>query len=236
VKVNDFTADQARYFDQQARLLGIEEENFVGDYEFANVLAFLNLFPHSKILEFGCGTGRFSIKFLEKGFDVFGVDISSESLSKLRYKYKKKATLKWGNGKTAKKIPIGKKFDACVCINIIHHLEKPTDTIKEIKTCLKKKGIIYIFEPNPLYLPWYVYFASKGILPIEKNILKSSMWNIKKMLIQQGFKHVKTMPYGLFPTRLLFWSSAVLKFMKLSLSRLPVIRLFTFHNMLRAEN
>jgi len=185
VKVNDFTADQARYFDQQARLLGIEEENFVGDYEFANVLAFLNLFPHSKILEFGCGTGRFSIKFLEKGFDVFGVDISSES---------------------------------------------------EIKTCLKKKGIIYIFEPNPLYLPWYVYFASKGILPIEKNILKSSMWNIKKMLIQQGFKHVKTMPYGLFPTRLLFWSPAVLKFMTLSLSRLPVIRLFTFHNMLRAEN
>lgn len=41
---------------------------------------------NKKILEPLCGSGRFLIPFLEQGFDIFGMDLSSEMLAKLREK------------------------------------------------------------------------------------------------------------------------------------------------------
>ena len=39
-----------------------------------------------KILEALCGSGRFLVPFLERGFDICGVDLSSEMLNKLKEK------------------------------------------------------------------------------------------------------------------------------------------------------
>ena len=39
-----------------------------------------------KILEPLCGSGRFLIPFLERGFDIFGMDLSEEMLGKLKRK------------------------------------------------------------------------------------------------------------------------------------------------------
>lgn len=39
-----------------------------------------------KILEALCGSGRFLVPFLERGFDICGMDLSSEMLSKLKMK------------------------------------------------------------------------------------------------------------------------------------------------------
>lgn len=39
-----------------------------------------------KILEPLCGSGRFLIPFLERGFDIYGIDLSKEMLDKLRQK------------------------------------------------------------------------------------------------------------------------------------------------------
>ena len=39
-----------------------------------------------KILEPLCGSGRFLIPFLERGFDIYGIDLSEEMLDKLRRK------------------------------------------------------------------------------------------------------------------------------------------------------
>lgn len=39
-----------------------------------------------KIMEALCGSGRFLVPFMERGFDIFGVDLSEEMLAKLREK------------------------------------------------------------------------------------------------------------------------------------------------------
>ena len=46
-----------------------------------------SLAPHSRILDLGCGTGRNTAYFHEKGFSVVGVDFSSEMLRIAREKY-----------------------------------------------------------------------------------------------------------------------------------------------------
>lgn len=40
----------------------------------------LNLKPHSRLLDIGCGKGRHSIYLASKGFDVTGIDISTDSI------------------------------------------------------------------------------------------------------------------------------------------------------------
>lgn len=46
-----------------------------------------SLEPHSRILDLGCGTGRSTAYFHEKGFSVVGVDFSGEMLRIAREKY-----------------------------------------------------------------------------------------------------------------------------------------------------
>lgn len=41
---------------------------------------------NQKILEALCGSGRFLVPFIERGFDIYGMDLSSEMLNKLKQK------------------------------------------------------------------------------------------------------------------------------------------------------
>jgi len=237
VKISKFDKKQLDYFDNWAenRLQRIERENFSGKFEFETILSFINL-PHgSNILEIGCGAGRFTLKFLSWGFNVFGLDISLSSLKKLKQTFSLEKNESWGKLQVGNEFPKGKKFDAVVCINILHHLEDIGEMIKKSKSFLKENGVIFIFEPNPLCFPWYFLFLFKRILPIEKGILKSNIWYLNNTLRKLDFKNIKIRPYGLFPTRLLYWSPFLLKLLTVQIPKVPVVGFFTFHNMIRAE-
>ena len=58
--------------DDEARLL---IEHLVG---------YLNLAPNSKVLDLACGKGRHSITLNELGFDVLGIDLSSNSIEEAK--------------------------------------------------------------------------------------------------------------------------------------------------------
>ncbi len=105
----------------------------------------------------------------------------------------------------------------------------------QLRKKLKKGGTLFVFEPNPLYLSWYGLFLIKGILSLEKGILNSNIWNLKKELEKAGFKKITIKPYGLLPTRLLSWSFFLLELTALKLSSLPLLRLFVFHHLIKAE-
>lgn len=231
----NFSKAQAGYFDEQSKKTKEVKENEAGKFEFEVVLSQLDLPPGSAILEFGCGTGRYSLKLLELGYNVFGVDISQSSLNKLKEFYNLKKRLGWGNLVIGTVLPERGEFDACVCINILHHIEKPKEEILRIRKLLKKGGKILIFEPNPLCFAWYLLFLFKGILPLEKNIVNSSVKNLKKILRETGFEKIKSIPYGFIPTRLIYWSRGFLKLSSVDLVKFPLLGFFSFHNIVKAE-
>lgn len=237
MKISKFDKKQLDYFDNWAenRLQKAERDNFSGLFEFETILSFLNLPRGSNILEIGCGAGRFTLKFLARGFNVFGLDISLSSLKKLNQSYGLAKSENWGKLQVGDKFPKGQNFDAVVCINILHHLENIGEMIKKSKDSLKKNGVIFIFEPNFLCFPWYFLFLFENVLPIEMGILKSNIWNLNKILRKLDFKNIKIKPYGFFPTRLLYWSPFLLKLLTVQIPKIPIVGLFAFHNMLRAE-
>lgn len=237
MKISKFDKKQLDYFDNWAenRSQRVDKDNFSGQFEFETILSFINLPQGSNILEIGCGTGRFTLKFLARGFNVFGLDISLSSLKKLKQTYSRQKNEVFGKLQVGDEFPKGKNFEAVVCINILHHLENIGEMIEKSKDSLKENGVIFIFEPNPLCFPWYFLFLFERILPIEMGILKSNIWNLNRILRKFDFKNIKIRPYGLFPTRLLYRSPFLLKLLTVQIPKVPIVGLFTFHNMIRAE-
>ncbi len=97
------------------------------------------------ILDVGTGSGRFSIELAKRGADVVGIDISLAMLHAARTKSEheglsKSVTLMNGN---AIQLPFkDAAFDACICINVLNHIPRYMDAIKEIGRVLRPDGFL----------------------------------------------------------------------------------------------
>ena len=94
----------------------------------------------AKILDFGCGSGRDTKYFLEKGYDVDAID-GSEELCKIASEY---------TGVAVKHMyfqelnEVGKYDAIWACSSILHlSYEELLDVIRKMKAALKENGLIY---------------------------------------------------------------------------------------------
>lgn len=97
----------------------------------------------SKILDFGCGVGDKTEYIRKKGFEVIGIDLSTQAIKfgkrtfpKCKLKEVKSLNTKFKS----------KSFDAIVAIAFLHCLNNKQikKVIKEINKIIKDKGKIYI--------------------------------------------------------------------------------------------
>lgn len=127
-----------------------------------------------KILDLGCGSGRHTVYFAKRGFDVYGIDIASEGIKITREWLKRenlKANLKVGN--IYRGLPYeNDSFDAIVSIQVIHHARIKTirKTIKEMKRVLRLKGLIFITVRK--------HMSKKELLKLQR---KELVWKLKKI-------------------------------------------------------
>jgi len=114
------------------------------------------------ILDIGCGSGGFMLKAKKAGFDVVGIDISSEMVKNAEKKglevYHKDLCEFEG------------KFDACVAIfDVINYMDKKylKNFFKCVKDVLKKDGY-FLFDINTLY--GFEEIAQGSLAVEDKNI------------------------------------------------------------------
>jgi 2-polyprenyl-3-methyl-5-hydroxy-6-metoxy-1,4-benzoquinol methylase len=171
--------------------------------EMGHLLKALHPLSGSTVLDFGAGTGRFSLFFLSKGFDVIAYDISKKSLNVLKKTYFKSKTSAWGNLKTISYIPKNLKIDNIVGGDILHHVS--LDAVFPLFfSHLKPNGKVAFSEPNPLNLSWYLVYLAKHIpWEIESGITKCTRRNLFDKLSAYSFVNISFHPHGLLPTRLL---------------------------------
>lgn len=93
-----------------------------------------------KILETLCGSGRFLVPFLEKGFDISGMDLSTEMLEKLK---EKAPTAKVVQGDILE-YDSEEKFDyifiSSGSVSLFTDMKMCVSILKKIKCLLKKDG------------------------------------------------------------------------------------------------
>ena len=195
----------------------------------------LHIPPGSTILDFGAGSGRVTCWFLQRGYNVTAVDISTKSLLSLRQLYQAKRKKSWGKLTTSTTLPSDKRFDGIVGADILHHIDIPTE-LPKLYRILKPNGAIAFSEPNAWNVLWYLHYAIQRIpWHIEKGILHCTASNLKKQLSRAGFSAIHIDPHGLLPTRLFNTHPTLCRWNAFTLGNAPIFRVFAFRFILSAR-
>lgn len=110
----------------------------------------LRYIPNSAktILEIGCGSGNFSAQLVKEGVETWGVEPFEESAKEAQSKLYKVVvgTLE----EKLSELP-DNYFDVIVMNDVIEHLLEPWDDIENLKSKLKKEGVLVTSIPNVRY-------------------------------------------------------------------------------------
>lgn len=114
--------------------------------------------PRGTILDVGSGKGDFLVDMASRGFEVFGVETSSEYIHKTKEKALQKkvtATVKKGRGES---IPFpDSHFNFANCSEVTEHVDDPVALCREIFRVLKTEGQAYISFHNRFGIYDYHY-------------------------------------------------------------------------------
>jgi SAM-dependent methyltransferase len=157
--------------------------------------AFFKHFPSNvrgKLLDVGCGDGRFLRHAKEQGFEVWGIDFDKKSVENVKrslgidtvfamsleefYEYAKEKNL---------------KFDVIIFFEVLEHQDKPREFLERVKGLLKEGGYIAGSVPNRERLFVEIYWKYfHGDHP-PHHFLRFSKSSLEKALNFSGFKDVE---------------------------------------------
>ena len=100
-----------------------------------------------KLLDVGCGEGVFVAYAKKKGFDAYGIDFSKEAI-KLGTEWYGLRTLYNCSLSQLKSINNLSDFNIVVFFEVLEHLEKPVDFLREVETTLQEDGFIALSVPS----------------------------------------------------------------------------------------
>jgi len=104
----------------------------------------------SLILDAACGDGYWGRVFTSRGCRTIGLDISTDSL--VRVRARSLAGQEFVVGNLLERLLFPKEyFDGIVCGGILHHLPSVSDieiVLNNLSPCLKRNGKLIIVEPN----------------------------------------------------------------------------------------
>lgn len=180
MKISPKTSYQKRYYDKKHNYMDSADTNYVNNLV-ERLISEAKIKKHHKILEIGCGKGRFSIPLLKKGYNLTCIDLSDNLLKDFKKSVSAEMKARIINddfNKIAKKLK--NKFDFIIGFYILHHLENLEESFKNMKVMLKKGGKIIFSENNPYNLMYYVQMmlikdmswkGESGILNMRKGVM-----------------------------------------------------------------
>jgi len=96
-----------------------------------------------RVLDIGAGTGKMLSDLKAKGWEVSGIDREQEAI-----KWSKKRGIKLKLADIEKKLPFKKNsFDLILALDVLEHLDKDKNCVKEMNRVLEQNGLIIITVP-----------------------------------------------------------------------------------------
>jgi SAM-dependent methyltransferase len=105
------------------------------------------------VLDVGCGTGQLGSAIASEGYDVFGVDLSVQMITKAR----ERGLIGTSAGVTTALPFADNSFDLALTVATLHHLETPervATTISEMGRVVKDGGFVVLWDHNPANPYW----------------------------------------------------------------------------------
>ncbi len=163
----------------------------------------LNIKEGDVALDAGCGFGRHSQEFMNRGADTMSMDMDMESLLKTRFlladmkKENSKKNSFMAHSGDALNMPFkDDTFDQIICSEVMEHVPDPVKACQELTRILKPGGRIAITVPTTFsevlyFLLSYEYFTSPGghVRIFTPKQLKKIMNDCGLEIYGIGFKH-----------------------------------------------
>ncbi|MBN2518492.1 MAG: methyltransferase domain-containing protein [Candidatus Altiarchaeota archaeon] len=110
-------------------------------------IEYLDLSPGVRVLEVGCGAGKFSKRLLGRGVKLKGIDINENFICELQRRYE--GSFEMGDALNLK-YP-GNTFDRAVMFDIMHHLGDYEKAVRELVRVLRPGGYAIIWEGSETF-------------------------------------------------------------------------------------
>jgi len=160
-----------------------------------------NNWKPGKILDIGCGNGRYSIPFAKKGFDCYGIDFSKSMIKNAKESFKKNNLKAIFKQEELTNIPFKNNyFDYIICLASFHHLnkKKQSTSLKEMKRVLKPNGKLFIAVWNK-WQPRFIFKSKEQMIPwrikdktYQRYYYLFNIFEFKKLLRKHTFKIKKS--------------------------------------------
>jgi 2-polyprenyl-3-methyl-5-hydroxy-6-metoxy-1,4-benzoquinol methylase len=144
-----------------------------------------------QLLDVGCSVGFFLEVAQDFGFDVQGVELSSEAIAIAKDTVKDKISHADANEHIRK---YGARYDVVTAYDIIEHTQNPNAFLKDLYNALKQKGVVAITAPDTDHFLRYVMGSSWSMLQPMQHTFLLSKRSIKTMLTEAGFEDVMVLP------------------------------------------
>ena len=161
-----------------------------------------------KILEAGCGLGRWVFYLRRLGFDVVGIDLAADAIGKIK-KYDPGAPVLTDNVLHTSFPP--KHFDAVISLGVVEHFEDgPQRAFNEVRRMLKDGGLYFVTVPmqnvnrvliaNPLKELKRWLQKKKGVRYAFEEF-RYRPKELRTLLTEAGFEIVKECPDDYLPPK-----------------------------------
>ena len=192
---------------------------YINNFQKELILSFIDHWSNIRVLDLGCGTGRFSVEIAKMGAEVISVDPSISMLKQIEKRIDTKNSDSIHIDKIQSSgylIPLkDNSCDGCICINVMDHIQKPNEIITEVMRVLKKNGFLITNFSNlsSIYFPIGNYVNNKKLSLINGVFTQwISIGEIKSIFQKSSFEIEQMKGHLLFPR--IFNNILMLKIMK----------------------
>ncbi|MDY7078069.1 MAG: class I SAM-dependent methyltransferase [Chloroflexota bacterium] len=142
-----------------------------------------------RVLEVGCGTGRWLADLQPAIQWLCGLDPSTGMLQQAR---KRNGSFYLIRGR-ASQLPFpNTAFDLVYCVNAVHHFDHPRAFVSEARRLLRPGGMLALVgtDPHSRWDDWYIYHYFEGTL--ETDLSRFPSWGtILDWMVAWGFEEVE---------------------------------------------
>lgn len=163
---------------------------------------FAGLSPGERVLDVGCGMGRYTFALADRGVEVEGVDLSESLLERFRAYDAGRYGISLHLGDVLE-MPEALKgsFDAVVGFFTLHHLHDLARSFAAMRALARPGGRIVFLEPNPSNALYYIQMV---VVPGmswsgDKGILNMRPRTTSRAMRDAGLENISLQRFGFFP-------------------------------------
>lgn len=141
-----------------------------------------------KLLEIGCGGGRFLHRMKRAGWTVEGVDFDPHAAARVARKY----GIRVCTGKLADIRYPGESFDVVAMSQVLEHVHDPLPLLQECRRVLRPGGRLVVTTPNSLSQAHRIYGRSWRGLEPPRHLHVFTAAALEKCARLAGFDEIRT--------------------------------------------